>query len=520
MNIQEKEYRKIVRFPDELNCKLEECIRNKGIRSIWFDKTARTDYSILWIYVKDQQEIEPLFPVDFQNVILRENQILMVFLDKIDFEYSQRFDDIILAHLLYESNCLYNTEKITLQTNLDEIYFMKFKESYEEKHKLLNTISTDFITEKLHGAWHFIIKSFANDITYLELMVFGTSFECKTISQRLLILECFIPEVRQLLVKKDEQTYFLIDYINNDDDSGYYDNFGKSFQKIQKSFYNLVYQYIMHYTEKNNDCPLRRVEIRNEVFNHEIMDHKALHQLKKFDEVEELFVFHRFTTFYNEHMNEHFYVFVIYKHQLTKDLKNYLQHIEYQPIDHICLTTICYTRYQIQKELYNSQCFFRKVIKSKNKIFSAGYYPKIHWHDEENRSLDDLKELYEFNLSYYENKVKPILLSQKIKKFISIKMLVDFLVNHLQPFIYSEIIYKPQSKNLITLWNLTTFANSALIEQFSISEINQLTSLFQKLQHDYIKERKLLLDESICTLIDQFVTTLFRYLQSSNEFKH
>lgn len=64
------------------------------------------------------------------------------------------------------------------------------------------------------------------------------------------------------------------------------------------------------------------------------------------------------------------------------------------------------------------------------------------------------------------------------------------------------------------------FANSALLDKFSTTEINQLTSLFQKLQNEFLKEGQLLLDNSTCVLIDKFVTTLFAHLQSSNEFKN
>ncbi|QTV05361.1 hypothetical protein [Faecalibacter bovis] len=520
MNIQEKRNSKTVRFPDELNCKLEESIRSKAIRAIWFDKTERTEYHILWLKVIDKKEIEKSISVDYQNAILRENQILIVFLDKKDFEYSLRFNDFILAHLLYEDNCLYSTEKVTQHTYLKETYHMKIRDSYEEKHQLLNKISTDFITEKLQGAWQFIIKAFANDITYLELMVFGTSFENKTITQRMLILERFIPEMKKLLVKKDEQTYFLIDYIIHDDDSGYYDDFGKSLQKIQKLFYKLVHQNITLYTDKYNGSPILRVEKSNEVYGHELMHHEALNQLKKFDEVEELFVFHQITTFGNSGLHEHLYVFVVIKQKATEELKTYLQHIEHNPIEDVCLTSICYTRYQIQSKLYKYQCFFKKVMKSKNKIYSAGYYPKIHWHNEEICTIDDLKGLYELNLFHYESNIKPILESKNTRKYISKKMLVDFFINHLKTFIYSEIIYKPQSKNLITLWNLMIFANNTLLDKFSTTEINQLSSLLQKLQNEFIEEGQLLLDESTCTLVDKFVTTLFAHLQSSNEFKN
>lgn len=520
MITQEKEFSKTVRLPDELNCKLEESIRTKEIQAIWFDKTARTEYHILWLKVKDKKEIESQFPETYQNKILNENQILMIFLDKKDFEYSQSFDDFILAHLLCEDNCLYTAKKITMYTYLDENYLMKLKNSYEEKHKLLNKISKEFIKERLQGAWQFIIKAFANDITYLELMLFGTSFEKKTITQRLLILELFIPEVKKLLVKKDEQNYFLIDYIINDDDSGYYDDFGKSLQKIQKLFYKLVHKNITLYTQNYNDWPILHVKKTIEDFNHEIMNHKALDHLKKFDEVEELFLFHQIPIFDNNHLHEHLYIFVILKHKATKDLKSYLQHIEEHPIENVRLTSICYTRYQIQNELYEYQFFFKKVMNNKNKIYSYGFHPKIHWYNKKISYLDDLCMLLEQNLDVYNKEVKSIFENQNIKNYLSSKVLVNVLVGQLQLFIFSEVIFKPKTDNLLTLWNLMVFANSVLLDKFSTNELSQLIELFQKLQNELVNTGQLLLDEPTYTLIDKLVTTCSFYIQSSNEFKN
>lgn len=520
MNIQKKEFSKTVRLPVELNCKLEESIRTNEIQAIWFDKTARTEYHILWLKVKDKKEIENSFSVDFQNAILNESQILMVFLDKKDFEYSQIFNDFILAHLLSFDNCLYSTEEIRLSTYLVQSDLKHLINSYEDKYLMLKKMSDEFIQEKQHGAWLFMIKAFANDITYLELLLFGTSFATKTITQRLLILERFIPEVKKLLVKKNEQTYFLIDYINNDDDSGYYDDLGKSLQKIQKLLYKLVHQNINRYTEKYNQVPLLKAEKNTEVFNHELMNHKALNQLKKFDEVEELFLFHQITTFDSNQLHEHYYVFVVLKHKATKDLKNYLQHIEHNPIENVRITSICYTRYQIQNELYKFQCFFKKTMKSKNKIYSSGYHPKVHWYKKRATYLDGLEHSYNYNKLFYNSNIKPIFENSEGEKYFFKKIVSKFLVNHLQVFIFSEMLYKPRSKNLITLWNLMIFANSALFQKFSTTEINQLTSLFQKLQNEFVKDGQLLLDESTCVLIDKFVTTLFSHLQSSNEFKN
>ena len=90
MNIQKKEFSKTVRLPDELNCKLEKSIRTKEIQASWFDKTARTEYHILWLKVKDKKEIEKSFSEDFQNAILKENQIFGYLYPTEDKDYSHQ----------------------------------------------------------------------------------------------------------------------------------------------------------------------------------------------------------------------------------------------------------------------------------------------------------------------------------------------------------------------------------------------------------------------------------------------
>lgn len=517
MIITEKEFSKIVRLSDKLNCKLEEGINQKRIQAVWFDKTARTNYRILWLKVNGKTEIEALLSTSFQEDVFMNNKILIVFLDDQDFEYADKFDDFILAHLLCDDNCLYNNKKISLSTYLSESDLKKLLDSYDEKQQILKKISQDFIKEEQQGAWQFMLKAFTNDIIYLELMLFGTSFQSKTLTQRLLILEEFIPEIKKLFVKKDHETYFLIDYITTDDDCGFYDDFGESLQRIQKQLYKLVLQNIKLYTENYNSNTLLCVETNYEVWNHDLMNHKSLEVLKKSDEVEEIFLFHQITSFENEQIIDHLYVFIVLKHKESKTLKTYLQAIEQNPMQHIRITSICYTRDQIQDQVYEYQLFFNKTMKSRNKIYSSGHHPKIHWYNKKISYLDDLDFLVNKNLKLYNRDITPVFENQEAKKYISKESLANFLAKHLQLFIFSEVIFKPSTKNLLTLWNLMIFANGSLLEKFTCNEINQLLQLFQNLQNVIAKEGQLLLDDPTCVLIDKLITTSLKYINVSSE---
>src|SRR5690606_40132417 len=96
--------------------------------------------------------------------------------------------------------------------------------------------------------------------------------------------------------------------------------------------------------------------------------------------------------------------------------------------------------YQIQNELYKFQCFFKKTMKSKNKIYSSGYHPKVHWYKKRATYLDGLEHSYNYNKLCYNSNIKPIFENSEGEKYFLKKIVSKFLVNHLQVFIFSEML--------------------------------------------------------------------------------
>lgn len=515
MVIQEKKFIRSAQLPSQLIYLLEANINSNTIQAIWLDKISTTDDYILWLKVKNKKKIEETITEEIQNKLLKEKQILIVILDNRNFEISEKNQNILFYHLIRADNCLYNSKKIYKPTNLHDIASTQLIACYQAKYQLLKNISDDFIKEKLQGAWQFMIKAFANDIAYLELMLFGITYENKTLTHRILLLERFIPKMKSLFVKKDEDTYYLIDYILNDDDSGYYDNFGKSFKWIQKQLYKLVQETYAYYLDRIvNHKPLKK-DTDLGVYNHELMENKALGDLKKFENVEEIYLFHQITIFDNEQSYKHFYIFIVLKDKPNKELKDYLYNIQQYPIKSVRITSIYYTRYHIQKELYEFQWFFKKAMKYK--IFSSGYHPKIHWLNRKISYLDDLEFLLKQNLDTYQKDIKPILNNNENIISIHTEILRSFIAKQMQLFIFSTIIFKPQTKNLITLFNLLTYANSNFLKEFTTQELSQLSNLFNTLQTGVLETSHIIINHETFTIVDKMVFLTSKYIKAIEE---
>lgn len=515
MVIQEKKFIRSAQLPSQLIYLLEANINSNTIQAIWLDKISTTDDYILWLKVKNKKKIEETITEEIQNKLLKEKQILIVILDNRNFEISEKNQNILFYHLIRADNCLYNSKKIYKPTNLVDIASTQLIANYQAKYQLLKNISDDFIKEKLQGAWQFMIKAFANDIAYLELMLFGITYENKTLTQRILLLERFIPKMKSLFVKKDEDTYYLIDYILNDDDSGYYDNFGQSFKWIQKQLYKLVHETYAYYLDRIvNHKPFKKDKDLG-VYNHELMENKALSNLKKFENVEEIYLFHQITTFDYEQSYKHFYIFIVLKDKPNKEFKDYLYNIQQYPIKNVRITSIYYTRYHIQKELYEYQWFFKKAMKYK--IFSSGYHPKIHWLNRKISYLDDLEFLLNQNLDTYQKDIKPILNNNENIISIKTEILRSFIAKQLQLFIFSEIIFKPQTKNLITLFYLVIYANANFLKEFTTQELSQLSNLFNTLQTGVIETSQIILKHETFTIVDKMFFLTSKYIKAIEE---
>ena len=94
--------------------------------------------------------------------------------------------------------------------------FKQFKEEYYHTQDLFETeIRKAKNNNSLSLEYHLYLPIFENHIHYLEILCIGDYFSRGSISERILRLEQFLPEVKAMMLKKPENTYFLIEALNS-----------------------------------------------------------------------------------------------------------------------------------------------------------------------------------------------------------------------------------------------------------------------------------------------------------------
>lgn len=69
--------------------------------------------------------------------------------------------------------------------------------------------------DSLSMAYQLNLSIFEHHIYYLETLCVGDYFSKGLISERLVRLEDFLPEIKTLVLKKTESTYFIIEALNS-----------------------------------------------------------------------------------------------------------------------------------------------------------------------------------------------------------------------------------------------------------------------------------------------------------------
>jgi hypothetical protein len=135
--------------------------------------------------------------------------------------------------------------------------FKQFKEDYYHTHDIFDTeIRKAKQNNSLSMAYHLYLSILEHHIYYLEILCIGDYFSKGSISERLMRLEDFQPEIKTLVLKKTESTYFIIEALNiakkadeQEDYTFVKDEFEDAIRLTEYKFYSLV-QDIFHETKK------------------------------------------------------------------------------------------------------------------------------------------------------------------------------------------------------------------------------------------------------------------------------
>ncbi|WP_177763139.1 hypothetical protein [Flavobacterium sp. I3-2] len=446
-----KELFRKVDFNKKLQNPLETLVSQKLLCIAWYGHTVSNEkIKILWLYVKNKKEAAAVFYSQNTEIFWENEELLVVFLDEDDFKKHKKMRSPFIHLNLRKSELLY-TDDVTAKPS-DHFYwgdFEEFKEHYIETQQLLKSYTDDFIEDELEGSCYLFLKGFATDLGAVELLLLGTINENDSLTERLLLMEKICPIWKTVFVKEDTKTFYLIEQ-QGFSDAGIYDEWGKALKKVQKKIKNIVLQILEELEKEKNVISLKQSDT---------VPFGYLNHLKKLidnEEVEEIFLFHERANFLDSKTVRCFYLLLIVKDKVSKPLKEIIRDIE-TANDEVQFTIIAHNRYYIQDKVYYQQGFYKKVCKAKNRIYTSGYYPDIHWHNtwypEFNDNMLDIK----YSSENIENFVDTEILAAKEPLVISSKKLYKCFVNKLQVNILYHLDYVPTTKNLNTLLQMVRY---------------------------------------------------------------
>ena len=361
--------------------------------------------------------------------------------------------------------------------------FKKFKEEYYHTHDLFDTeIRKAKNNNSLSLAYHLYLPTFEHHIHYLEILCIGDYFSRGSISERIMRLEQFLPEVKAMMLKKTENTYFLIEALNSakkaDEHEDYIyvkDEFEDAIIQTERKFYNLV-QDVFHEIKKEVKKPEQKpIFIENKTVS---PYEPVIKILTKHFIIEEIFLFHQQEASSLEGRTIVLYLLIISNKISNQDLFEMMQMVSQQTEGRFNIVPIAHSKASIQEKLFLNQDFFKKVIIPENSIFRADVPTIMHWIAIDANGDTDEGIYYRLCSDLLEN--YKILRSQgelKSNEGLGL-MLSGFFYRACVIFIYVALRYHPNQINIRILWKLCEHADPNL---------KNLEYLIQKLPFDFFE---------------------------------
>lgn len=361
--------------------------------------------------------------------------------------------------------------------------FKQFKEEYYHTHDLFDTeIRKAKNNNSLSLAYHLYLPIFEHHIHYLEILCIGDYFSRGSISERIMRLKDFLPEVKAMMLKKTENTYFLIEALNSakkaDEHEDYMyvkDEFEDAIIQTERKFYNLV-QDVFHEIKKE----VKKPEQKPILIEHKTISHyePVIKILTKHFRIEEIFLFNEQEVYSADQKTTVLYLLLISNKIGNQNLFEMMQMVAQQTEGRFNIVPIAHSKAWIQEYLWEYQEFFQKVMTPEKSIFISDVPSIIHWHKEPSNYDTDEGIYYRLCSELLEN--YKILRSQEepISNEGMGLMLSGFFYRACVIFLYVALRYRPNQINIRILWRLCQHADH---------KVKNLDYLIQKLPFDFFE---------------------------------
>lgn len=359
--------------------------------------------------------------------------------------------------------------------------FRQFKEDYYHTKFLLDAeIEGAKENNAFSMAYHLYLSLFEHYIFYLEILCIGDYFSKGSLSERIVRLEGFLPEIKTLMLKKTENTYFIIDALNSakqadreQEPSCLKDEFEDAIFQTEQRLQGIVedvFDEIKKTAKKTEQNPIL-------IENREVSPYEPVITILKRFRIKEIFLFHQEEESFDNKKTTVLYLLLISSKINNDSLFNIMQTVSKQTEGRFNIVPIAHSGAWIQEHLWEYQGFFQKVMIPENSIFQADVPTVIHWHKEQLYSdtcamhYRDCNELYE--------KYKLLRSQEELKSNEGLGLILSALFYRIGTvFPYATLGYRPNDINIRILWKLCEYADP---------KVKDFTYLIKKLPFDFFE---------------------------------
>lgn len=465
-------------LPNKIKNWLKNLVGQKQLYTAWYGNAYNCkELKILWLYVKDKKTAKSLSYNGYGVVSSLGNELLIVLLDARDFKRHEKTGSPFVKFNLRKANVLYTDEVAAMPKDHYSSYnFRKFGDKYKCNQKLTRSYTDRFVKEQLEGSYELFMKSFGNDLHVIEFLLLGTINKRAPVTERFLIAERILPVFKSVFVKQDKERYYLMEELAFYD-AGVYDDWGKALRKVQIKIKNIVLQLIYELDTSLTDSP-HKPPVQVTKFDYL----EDLRFLKVREEVEEIYCFHETVIYKQDKPLRCFYLLVMVNGEVTKQLQKILNAAE-KETEEVQFVIIAHNRCYIQENVGLQQGFYKKVCKEKNKIYSSGYHPAIHWSNSWYADLTQSEGLLRNSSDDSEFIVNNSILTAQNSLEIPSKILRRCIHNMLQINVLYYTDYVPHTTNLNTLVQMVRFAGE------KSEEFDRAVSSIQPILLSYAEEK-------------------------------
>lgn len=366
----------------------------------------------------------------------------------------------------------------------------RFKQHIKRFHNEINLWSNQIRTAEKSEAFCTVfngyIALFSHYFHYIEQLVLGCSYDSEELNTRLHRLCFYFPDLQKAFVKSSATSYFLIDTLltvlkGELDDLSFLDlEYLPEIATKERLFAEVtanLFKEIKVEAKKANKTVQPTPKTTHD-------DDVALQLVIKNPAVEAIYEYEQKVEQGKNNQKKNIRYWLIVGEGISNhNLSNWYEAIKQHTQETVEVVPIAHTQIWIQKNLFENQLFFQKVMQPALLIYQKEpNFPQIHWQAPYTFYSPDLDFYRNTCLKQYET-IQRLRNTDKTIVHEGIGMLYSsFITTTCQVLIYAKLSYNTNHLPITILWRITELAEERILtlrylqEKLSFNLINCITS--------------------------------------------